>query len=65
MELKSNIKVKLLSSGKYIWDIQVILEGGNANYKEVINYTKEIDNMLRDKFPDVVQKSNARAVELE
>lgn len=62
---KSNIKVKLLSSGKYTWEIQVIVEGGNNHYKDAVLIAKGIDNELRDKFIDVVQKSNSRAVELE
>ncbi len=64
MQPQSNIKLKLLSSGKYTWEIQIFVFD-NHRLQEAVDYARQTDNYLRDKFPDVVIKGNSRSVELD
>lgn len=64
--MESSIKVKLLSSGRYSWEINVIFN--ESATEEILNCTKlakQIDNQLRESFPDHVLRGTGKAVNID
>ena len=64
--MESSIKVKLLSSGRYTWEIIVIFNEHQKN--EVIESTKiaqQIDRQLKQEFPDHVSRGSGRVSLIE
>jgi hypothetical protein len=68
MNNQSSIKVKLLSNGRYTWEINVLFD---ANHEGVtsplgaVELSKYIDIQLKEQFPDHTVKSFGRTVELD
>lgn len=64
--MESSIKVKLLSSGRYTWEINIIFNEHDG--KDVIASTKlaqQIDRQLKRDFPDHVSRGGGRAVNID
>lgn len=64
--MESSIKVKLLSSGRYSWEINIIFnESDNDEIKGCTDIAKQIDNQLRASFPDHVLRGTGKAVNID
>lgn len=70
MELQSDrqeISLRLLQNGKYVWTItvntQAPIDFNSETY--IANKFKNMDNALRDAFPNHVEKSSVKFQELE
>ena len=62
MNNQSSIKVKLLSNGRYTWEINLLF----GKYKEdLARCLNAIDDDLREQFPMHTMPASGRTVELE
>jgi hypothetical protein len=66
MNNQSSIKVKLLSNGRYTWEINVLFDTGyRKSHEEAVKLSKTIDTQLREEFPNFPQTANSRTHEFE
>ncbi len=64
--MESSIKVKLLTSGRYTWEISVIFNEQDG--KQIIGCTKlaqQIDRQLKNEFPDHVTRGSGRVASID
>ncbi len=58
MNSDTEISVKLLSSGRYTWNITLNMD--SSLFNDGIQKIHSIDNKLRDTFPDHVSRGSGR-----
>lgn len=64
--MESSVKVKLLSSGRYSWEIFVIFNEHNGQeVQQATKLAQQIDRQLRQEFPDHVSRGTGRAVNID
>lgn len=60
---QAEIVVKLLASGRYVWQIGIV--SPTENKDDIIQTIKQIDQKLRDEFPEYAKRGSGRSVDLE
>ena len=65
MNNQSSIKVKLLSNGRYTWEINVLFNAQAYQSEIPVHLIKQIDIDLKEQFPDYPVKAFGRTVELD
>ncbi len=64
--MESSIKVKLLSSGRYAWEINIIFnEQAGDQVLSVTEKAKQIDRQLKAEFPNHVMMGGGKAVNID
>ena len=59
----SEVSVRLLANGRYIWTISSSFS--TKTYPDSLETIKQIDNSLRNKFPDHVKRGSGRTAYID